>query len=124
MLAPLEKEVAEEIPEYSKLEFSFRKRWCCNRFFRIVFLFQFSLYISIWFYYAPFFALTFNFTVPFLREKFGDYGEKIVVGEMSDEQKDFVNSIISNSDSSFDEPSLPEMLKMIDDTPLVGDGWQ
>lgn len=42
-----------------------------------------SLYSAAWFYYVPFVALTMNFSMPFLKERFGE--EVLEAGAMSAE---------------------------------------
>ena len=66
-LGPLKEECDEAIPEYIKLDFMKRSlankcRYSLFRLFKV-------LFVSIWFYYAPFVALLFNFIVPLFIEK-------------------------------------------------------
>ena len=68
-----------------------------------------TLYVSVWFYYVPFLALTINFLVPFLAEKFGDFYDDTVAGEMDEAYLEaLAASMVENPD--FEEPTIPELV--------------
>ena len=92
MLPPLREEVRADIPRYTKLCWEHRSIWRCNRCFRIFYIIVRTLYMSTWFYYIPFMAITVNFTVTFLESKLGDFIEPNEAGEMSSEYADWVAS--------------------------------
>ena len=109
---------------YTKVSWTQREKWCCNRCIRIFYSIVRTLYVGFWFYYIPFLALTVNFSIPFLAEKLGGFVDETEAGTMSTEYADFVAQTLGEVETNFDEPSVPDLLKMMDDTPLQGDDWK
>ena len=82
-MTPLKEELKGQIPPYNKLEFSHRAIWTGNRCLTILYRAVRNFYSAVWFYYIPFVALTMNFSMPFLQERFGE--EVFEAGAMSAE---------------------------------------
>ena len=119
-LSPLKEEVGDDIPSYTKLTYKHRKRWRCNRCLRRFYPLLRTLYVAFWFYYIPFLALTVNFSVPYLAEKLGGALTVPEAGNMSTEYEEWIASTLAADDGSpaYDEPSLEELVKMMDEIPL------
>ena len=82
-------------------------------------------YLTIWFYYIPFVAISFNFSVPYLEEKIAPYFvEKTVVGALSEAELALIAAKIAclSAGSDYDEPTPADMLLLMEDTPLQADG--
>ena len=124
MISPLREEVAAEIPRFTKLTWQHRGRWRCNKCLRLIYMVARTLYLSMWFYYIPFMAIAINFMVPFLATKLGGYVDTAEAGDMSSEYADWVASQLASSNSSYAEPSVPELVRMMEDVPLQADGWK
>ena len=82
-ITPLKEDLKGQIPPYNKLEFSHRAIWTGNRCLTILYRIVRNFYSAVWFYYIPFVALTVNFSMPFLQERFGE--EVLEAGAMSAE---------------------------------------
>ena len=66
------------------------------------------LFVSIWFYYAPFIALLMNFMAPVI------FKEDVVVvtdgSSMDDDYQEWLTEQISQANSDYEEPSVEEMI--------------
>ena len=87
-----------------------------------------ALYLATWFYYIPFLALTVNFSMPFLASFAGEYVDDSVAGEMSAEQIALIEAAaagrVRDPDNNYVEPSIPEVIAMMEAIPLITDEWK
>ena len=70
-------------------------------------------------------ALTVNFSVPYLAEKLGGALTVPEAGNMSSEYEEWIASTLAAEGDApaYEEPSLEELVQMMDDVPLQGEGW-
>ena len=124
MISPLKEEIGDMIPTYTKLTKEHRSQWKCNRCLRGFYPVVRVLYLAFWFYYIPFLALTVNFSIPYLSEKLGGKLVKVDPGNMSSEYEQWVASTLATDDgSTYEEPSVEELVKMMEAIPLQGEEW-
>ena len=130
MISPLKEQIeaGKDIPPFTKLTFEHRRRWTCNRCFRSLYSVFKALYLGTWFYYIPFLALTVNFSTPFLASFAGEYVDDSVAGEMSAEQIALIEAAAAgrakDPENDYVEPSIPELIQMMEAIPLITDEWK
>ena len=79
------------------------------------------LYLSTWFYYIPFLMIAGSFFA-----EINDHFEPELVvdaGVMSDEYANWVASQLASQNSTYEEPSLQELVEMMGEIPLQGPGF-
>ena len=83
------------IPTKTLLEWQHRSKWTGNRCLRIVYRALRTWHVSVWFYFIPFMALSANFVVPFLTEKYSGINKVTLGGNMNEDYVKWLEETLS-----------------------------
>ena len=119
-IPPLKEQVQGDIPEHVGLEWSHRARWPRNRCLTLIYGPLRKVFVSMWFYYIPFVALTINFLAPYQASL-----NAPPPAQMDEAYLDFIAQTLGAEDvvSNYTEPSVKELVKMMEDIPMMNKKW-
>ena len=78
--------------------------------------------VSVWFYFIPFIALALNFIVPYYAE-----AEPVTFtsgSSMDEEYEDYLTGVLGQVDNDYAEPSVEELVAMMDAVPFESEEYR